>query len=128
MPTTSPMEVDVEDPYASAERFDFDVMESEWRPRILPAGTYSIVLVLDIREKGGRQLQSDIASSLMKKKVPVLQRALDLGDVCWIAKRNQPLGDEYDEVALDIVLERKRLDDLWTSVIDKRFHEQKVHC
>ena len=48
----------------------------------------------------------------------------------WVAKFHDPTflaqyGEEGDEVMLDWIVERKRLDDLIGSVKDGRFHEQK---
>lgn len=126
IPAPSPMEIDIEDPYASTDRVDFAQMEGDWQPLVLSAGSYLIYLVIDSREKGGRQLGNTITHELRRKGVDVEQRALEIGDVCWMAKRKHPVGDEYDEVALDAVLERKRLDDLCSSLVDKRFHEQKA--
>lgn len=58
-------------------------------------------------------------------------RALELGDAMWVAKFKDPNflsrhGEEGgDEVMLDWIVERKRLDDLVGSIKDGRFHEQK---
>lgn len=57
-------------------------------------------------------------------------RSLELGDALWVAKCRDAnflsrLGAEGDEVVLDYIVERKRLDDLISSVKDGRFHEQK---
>ena len=57
-------------------------------------------------------------------------RALELGDAMWVAKFEDPAflsrhGEEGDEVMLDWIVERKRLDDLVGSIKDGRFHEQK---
>jgi crossover junction endonuclease MUS81 len=48
----------------------------------------------------------------------------------WVAKFHDPRflaqhGEEGDEVMLDYIVERKRLDDLIGSIKDGRFHEQK---
>lgn len=48
----------------------------------------------------------------------------------WVAKFRDPTslsryGEEGDEVMLDWIVERKRLDDLIGSIKDGRFHEQK---
>lgn len=48
----------------------------------------------------------------------------------WVAKFKDPTflsrhGEEGDEVMLDWIVERKRLDDLVGSIKDGRFHEQK---
>lgn len=58
-------------------------------------------------------------------------RSLDLGDALWIAKRRHNSDsvrrlDEDDEIVLDWIVERKRLDDLVGSIKDGRFREQKV--
>ena len=57
-------------------------------------------------------------------------RALELGDAMWVAKFHSPTflsqyGEEGDEIMLDWIVERKRLDDLIGSMKDGRFHEQK---
>lgn len=57
-------------------------------------------------------------------------RSLELGDALWIAKCKDANflarhGAEGDEIVLDYIVERKRLDDLIGSVKDGRFHEQK---
>lgn len=57
-------------------------------------------------------------------------RALELGDALWVAKCHDAnflprLGAEGDEIMLDYIVERKRLDDLIGSIKDGRFHEQK---
>lgn len=48
-------------------------------------------------------------------------RDLSLGDAIWIAQRNiQSDQPEDDEFVLDLILERKRMDDLIQSLKDKR--------
>ncbi|KAJ3821058.1 ERCC4 domain-containing protein [Lentinula raphanica] len=117
------LDIDIEDPYASAEPFqlrDFD-------PVIVKSHEYDIVLLLDTREiKSGRD-RSGMADGLRRKGVRVEQRALNIGDVCWIAKRKPGYCDnsEHDEIVLDCILERKRLDDLVQSITNGRFHDQK---
>ncbi|KAG5459096.1 MAG: restriction endonuclease type II-like protein [Olpidium bornovanus] len=54
--------------------------------------------------------------------IPCEQQVLEVGDVTWIARR----AETGEEVALDFILERKRLDDLIASIKDGRFLEQKV--
>ncbi|KIY43487.1 hypothetical protein FISHEDRAFT_62570 [Fistulina hepatica ATCC 64428] len=113
--------LDLDIPYMTHDRLDlpqFDFIQCD-------PGAFDIVLVLDNREVKSGQHRDGIARDLQKKGIPVEQRELALGDVCWIAKRRYPRGDEYDEVVLDTVLERKRLDDLVGSIKDGRFHEQK---
>lgn len=91
-----------------------------------PAGSYEIILVLDTREIESKSNRDRFSEKLADKGVKLETRALRLGDVCWIAKRLDGLGGEEDECVLDYVLERKRLDDLCSSMRDGRYHEQCV--
>lgn len=53
---------------------------------------------------------------------------LSLGDFVWAVERIQPgVGDSRHglKLVLDHVVERKRMDDLSSSIIDKRYAEQK---
>ncbi|WVR05462.1 hypothetical protein IAU60_002478 [Kwoniella sp. DSM 27419] len=92
---------------------------------IYPPGSYEIVLVIDTREVESRSNRDKIAETLSAKGVKVETRALRLGDMCWVAKRTEgDLGGEEDECVLDYVVERKRLDDLCSSIRDGRYAEQ----
>lgn len=99
-------------------------------PIILDPGTFSVQLVLDVREVRAKTDRDYLKEELAKKGVRAIMRALELGDTQWVAKchdadflrRN---GAEGDEVVLDHIVERKRLDDLIGSIKDGRFHEQK---
>ena len=75
-------------------------------------------------------------------------RNLNVGDFLWIAKEivHAVPGNSYKpcdfwflslsidqlrlpesrEIVLEYIIERKRMDDLSDSIIDRRFHEQKV--
>ncbi|KAJ7047896.1 ERCC4 domain-containing protein [Mycena alexandri] len=89
-------------------------------PRVFKAGTYTIDLLLDHREKGKKNREV-MGAALRNNGLSVDdRRALELGDVAWVARNNAG-----EECVLDVVLERKRLDDLTQSVRDGRFHEQK---
>lgn len=99
-------------------------------PIILKPGTFSVHLVLDIREIRTKTDRDYMQEELTKKGVRPIMRALELGDAQWVAKCHDPdllrrSGSEGDEVVLDYILERKRLDDLIGSITDGRFHEQK---
>lgn len=73
-----------------------------WAP-----GDYTIICVLDNREIKDGKSRDFIADNLTTKGVKLERRALELGDVLWIAR------DHYGtEVVLDFIVERKRLDDL----------------
>lgn len=49
-------------------------------------------------------------------------RKLNVGDFLWIAQHK---NDKSKELVLPFIIERKRLDDLSSSIKDGRFHEQK---
>ncbi|KAI9246201.1 hypothetical protein BY458DRAFT_591073 [Sporodiniella umbellata] len=96
------------------------LMEAEniepWQP-----DEYNIELVLDSREIQTKTNRTYIQDQLTAQGIPLSTRSLDLGDVVWIA-RNKNSGQE---LFLDYVIERKRLDDLIASIKDGRFTEQK---
>ena len=106
-------------------------------PIILPAGSFTVHLVLDTREIRTKTDRDYISSELHKRGVNPITRALPLGDALWIAcpdPSHIPIlatenmdddGDFANEVMLDHIIERKRLDDLIGSIKDGRFHEQK---
>ena len=101
-------------------------------PIVLPPGSFTVQLVLDNRERvtGQRTYMED---ALAKKDAKPIVRPLALGDAMWVAKvHDQHLlermsGDAAgtDEVVLDWIVERKRQDDLVSSIKDGRFREQK---
>ncbi|SJX64697.1 related to MUS81-endonuclease involved in DNA repair and replication fork stability [Sporisorium reilianum f. sp. reilianum] len=99
-----------------------------FEPEVLKAGSYTIHLVVDNRERhrpGRRQEKEPIATLLLERGVDTETRALEVGDAVWIARRKQPTGLEADEVVLDHIVERKRLDDLTSSILDGRWRDQK---
>lgn len=106
-------------------------------PIVLPAGSFTVHLVLDTREIRTKTDRDYISEELNKTGVKAITRALPLGDALWIARSNQTyehelrtknVGDDGEgcyEIVLDHIVERKRLDDLIGSIKDGRFHEQK---
>jgi len=88
--------------------------------RVLPAGSYSIQLVMDNREIHSQVDKDRLEREIGEAGIDYTVRALDIGDVLWIAKSGS------DEYVLDFIVERKRMDDLVSSITDGRFHEQKV--
>lgn len=96
----------------------------------LPRNSFTIELVLDSREVRAKNDRDYISKELAAKGITTQVRALELGDAMWVAKCKDPnylarYGEEGDEVMLDWIVERKRLDDLIGSIKDGRFHEQK---
>ncbi|KAI9841515.1 MAG: Crossover junction endonuclease mus81 [Thelocarpon superellum] len=109
---------------------DEDGHRPSFTPLVLPAGAFTVTLVLDNREVRAKQDRDYIQNELTNKGVQPLVRNLGVGDALWVAKCHDPdflrrLGEEGDEVVLDWIVERKRLDDLIGSIKDGRFHEQK---
>ncbi|KAL8931711.1 MAG: hypothetical protein Q9216_007100, partial [Gyalolechia sp. 2 TL-2023] len=101
-----------------------------FRPITIQPSTFTIELILDVREIRSREDRTYIETQLLKKGIRPLIRSLPLGDFFWVAKCHDPdllgrYGEEGDEIALDYIVERKRLDDLISSIKDGRFHEQK---
>jgi crossover junction endonuclease MUS81 len=99
-------------------------------PIRIPPGSFEVKLLLDIREVRAKTDRDYMQQELAKLGVPPIMRALELGDAQWIAKCHDPdllsrHGLQGDEVVLDWIVERKRLDDLLSSIKDGRFHEQK---
>ena len=88
--------------------------------RVLPAGSYSIQLVMDNREIHSQVDRDRLEREIGEAGIDYNARTLDIGDVLWIAKSGS------DEYVLDYIVERKRMDDLVSSITDGRFHEQKV--
>jgi len=96
----------------------------------LPPGSFSVHLILDNREVRTKDDRDYMYRELSNKGVKTVTRSLELGDALWVAKCNDPRllgthGEEGDEIVLDHIVERKRLDDLIGSIKDGRFHEQK---
>jgi len=105
----------------------------DFEPIVIPPASYTVHLILDNREVRAMKDRNHIQTELEKHGISPITRSMALGDVTWVAKVHDPgllasLGDgvdEGDEVILDWIVERKRLDDLISSVKDGRFHEQK---
>lgn len=99
-------------------------------PIRLQPGSFSVHLLLDVREVRAKTDRDYMKEELAKQGVTPVMRSLEVGDAQWIAKCHDPAllprnGAEGDEVVLDWIVERKRMDDLIGSIKDGRFHEQK---
>lgn len=99
-------------------------------PIQLTPGSFTVELLLDVREIRSTKDRDYLQEELIKLGVRPIMRSLEVGDAQWVAKCNDPslltrLGAEGEEVVLDWIVERKRLDDLVASIKDGRFHEQK---
>lgn len=88
-----------------------------WEP-----GTYTVRFVVDNREVRSSTDRDFFHRKLQQLGVDAESRPLTVGDGLWIA-RNKATNEE---VVLDYIIERKRLDDLASSIKDGRYNEQKV--
>ncbi|KAJ7533191.1 hypothetical protein O6H91_13G036900 [Diphasiastrum complanatum] len=89
---------------------------------------YDVILLLDDREhftkaNKGLNYKPNFANRLRSQyQVEVEIRHLPIGDATWIAR------DKFHETeyVLDFIVERKAVDDLWTSIKDTRYKQQKL--
>ncbi|CRK97852.1 CLUMA_CG011227, isoform A, partial [Clunio marinus] len=112
LPTDQNLEDNLEDDFNYISVDDINVLD------------YNIILLVDIQETSGKQKPSaqDMTSKLRESNVSHHVRKLNVGDFVWIAQHK---NDKSKELVLPYIIERKRLDDLSSSIKDGRFHEQK---
>nr|SVE88643.1 EOG090X06E6 [Daphnia sinensis]SVE89268.1 EOG090X06E6 [Daphnia sinensis] len=97
----------------------------------LKAGEYDIVLCVDIAEVSGssgsgKNQKETAAKAFQNCGVSYDVRKLSVGDYLWICKPKASSGISRDmELTLPYVVERKRMDDVVSSIKDGRFKEQK---
>jgi len=92
---------------------------------------YSVILLLDNRENISKSKNS-MFDQLTSNKVNCYVTNLELGDIMWVAKRkstdkNTEITQDLcgDELVLDLIVERKKIPDLFQSLSDGRYQEQK---
>ncbi|SPQ18644.1 ac250775-4fbb-4bf1-8514-3273f935af78 [Thermothielavioides terrestris] len=130
LPRHQPSNPEFEDVVAEGHIISDDAELPSFTPIRLAPGSFTVELLLDVREVRAKTDRDYMQEELAKRGVKPTVRALDLGDALWVARCNEPgwlarHGAEGDEVVLDWIVERKRLDDLVGSLRDGRFHEQK---
>ena len=99
----------------------------------IPAGSFTVEIIVDTREVRTKVDRDYIPSNLAKLGVHCTSRAMELGDMLWVARIQDPIvkqrldlsDQDIPEIVLDYIVERKRLDDLDASIKDTRFTEQK---
>ncbi|GLD98259.1 hypothetical protein PINS_up006956 [Pythium insidiosum] len=89
-----------------------------------PSDEWEIVLVLDHREILSRRNRDILERKLLERNVTCEVRALNVGDVQWVARRYR--ATTTDEFMLNVIVERKEVRDLSGSIIDRRYNEQKT--
>ena len=85
----------------------------------LPPG--EVILLIDTREVKTKKDRSFLYNQLRENNVKCETRALPLGDALWVYRCK---GDDTDYV-LPCIIERKKIDDLASSIVDGRYVEQK---
>ncbi|RWS10916.1 ERCC4-like protein [Dinothrombium tinctorium] len=98
----------------------------------MPPYSFDIILIVDSREQysGAPQemKKTGLLSELHKKGIKCEMKVLPVGDFTWIARKkiNESSHKTVSkDLILDLVIERKRIDDLASSMIDNRWGEQK---
>ncbi|ETW04369.1 hypothetical protein, variant [Aphanomyces invadans] len=88
---------------------------------------WEIVLLLDHREMISRTNRSVFERKLLEANVACEVRSLNIGDMIWIARSpTRLLNGKPEEYVLEVVVERKNVSDLASSIMDKRYTEQKA--
>ncbi|XP_057458173.1 crossover junction endonuclease MUS81 [Lotus japonicus] len=86
---------------------------------------YEVILILDDREQfatQGSRSRKIVENIRTQFKIQIEVRRLPVGDGIWIA-RHKTLDSEY---VLDFIVERKKIDDLRSSIRDNRYKDQKL--
>ncbi|XP_006893380.1 PREDICTED: crossover junction endonuclease MUS81 [Elephantulus edwardii] len=95
-------------------------------PMELGPGEYRVLLCVDVSEATGAGHRPELLRELQRLHVNYMVRKLHVGDFVWVARETSPRDPARPgELVLDHIVERKRLDDLCSSIIDGRFREQK---
>ncbi|XP_063995722.1 crossover junction endonuclease MUS81 isoform X2 [Diachasmimorpha longicaudata] len=87
---------------------------------LLP-GCFDIILLVDIQEVKGKDKDDPVITQLTRENISFEIRRLTVGDYLWIARCHST----KQELVLPYIVERKRVDDLASSIKDGRYHEQK---
>ncbi|KAH8419822.1 hypothetical protein KR009_002910 [Drosophila setifemur] len=104
------------------EQLEIAATEERERLVLMEPGQFEVLLLVDTQETSGKnkRVLDQTRSYLESLDVQHEVRRLTIGDFLWIAK--DKVGNE---LVLPYIVERKRMDDLASSIRDGRFHEQK---
>ncbi|XP_006149974.1 crossover junction endonuclease MUS81 isoform X2 [Tupaia chinensis] len=113
-------------PGAASAKLGASEGEVQQPPLELRPGEYKVLLCVDIGETRGAGQRPELLRELQRLHVTHMVRKLHVGDFIWVAQETRPRDPARPgELVLDHIVERKRLDDLCSSIIDGRFREQK---
>uniref|UniRef100_A0A060T3F0 Crossover junction endonuclease MUS81 n=1 Tax=Blastobotrys adeninivorans TaxID=409370 RepID=A0A060T3F0_BLAAD len=96
--------------------------ESLFTNSIWPPGTFEIKLLVDNREVRNTADRTYFVNEIRSKGIDAHSRPLAVGDIMWVAEKKESDGEM---AVLGHIVERKRIDDLVSSIKDGRFQEQK---
>ncbi|KAK8963860.1 Crossover junction endonuclease MUS81 [Platanthera guangdongensis] len=83
---------------------------------------YDVILILDDRENFGSRKGKVVDMIQAQFNILVEVRRLPVGDGIWIARHKE----YHTEYVLDFIVERKKVDDLSSSIRDNRYRDQKL--
>ncbi|XP_020571283.1 crossover junction endonuclease MUS81 isoform X2 [Phalaenopsis equestris] len=83
---------------------------------------YDLILILDDRERFGSRSKKVVDMIQSQFNIIVEVRRLPIGDGIWIVRHKV----SHVEYVLDFIVERKKVDDLYSSIKDNRYKEQKL--
>ncbi|GAA5982197.1 hypothetical protein JCM10908_004779 [Rhodotorula pacifica] len=104
-------------------------VHTHFAPIVWPKGSFQVYLIVDSREgtrEAGKRVE--LCEKMEREGVRVDGKMMPLGDMIWVARKVDPVTKRptgADDVVLDAIVERKRLDDLCSSIIDGRYVGQK---
>eukprot|EP01135_Chromosphaera_perkinsii_P003706 Nk52_evm24s252 gene=Nk52_evmTU24s252 len=107
-----------------------EIVPSPNTPGAAP-GDYLVELKIDNREIKSKKTDRDYVSKKASScGIPNSVCQLEIGDFLWTAKKTQRVQRDFigglpEELYLDIIVERKRTDDLMASIKDRRFADQQ---
>ncbi|KAJ3325164.1 Crossover junction endonuclease mus81 [Boothiomyces sp. JEL0866] len=91
------------------------------RWRTIPPGDFDVYIVVDNREVRNHKDRDYFFNELRRLNVKTIRQVIEVGDFCWVAK----VKDSPEYIMLNHIVERKKNDDLVSSIMDGRFKEQK---
>ncbi|KAH0465260.1 hypothetical protein IEQ34_005363 [Dendrobium chrysotoxum] len=83
---------------------------------------YDVILILDDRENFGSRSRKIVDMIQSQFNILVEVRRLPVGDGIWIVRHKK----SHTEYVLDFIVERKKVDDLYSSIKDNRYRDQKL--
>jgi len=97
-------------------------LPKDFTPIVMAPGTFKLHLLIDNREIKDLTDRQAVLREAQRAGISAEVKPLSVGDFLWVARCHH----QQQDIVLDYVIERKRIDDLVSSIKDNRFKEQKV--